>query len=123
MTVGGAKETTMITLVRAMALAATACTAAAVVIALRMPEQGGPAVPLVAAPAASQTTSPGPGSGLSGGPGLGAGAAGLAEGRFVAGTVPSGPGGSAPPAPPHAAGTASGPRSGRPPTGSDGVCT
>ena len=75
MAAGGAEETTMITLVRALALAATACTAAAVVIALRTPQPGGPGVPVVIAPAASQTASQtashGPGLQRSGGPGLG----------------------------------------------------
>jgi hypothetical protein len=56
----------MITLARASALAATAFTAAAVVIALRTPEHGGAAtVPVYVAPAASQAASPasGPGPG------------------------------------------------------------
>jgi hypothetical protein len=89
MAVGGAKETTMITLVRAMALAATACTAAALVIALRAPQPGGPAVPVVIAPAASRTASHGPGLQPSGGPGPGGGVAGLAGGGCAAGAVPS----------------------------------
>jgi hypothetical protein len=56
----------MITLARASALAATAFTAAAVVITLRTPEHGGAAtVPVYVAPAASQAASPasGPGPG------------------------------------------------------------
>jgi hypothetical protein len=48
----------MITLARASALTATAFTAAAVVITLRMPEHGAATVPTYVTPAASQTASP-----------------------------------------------------------------
>ena len=58
MAVGGAKETTVITLAKASDLTLTAFTAAAVVTALRMPAQGGWATArLHVVPAASQAAS------------------------------------------------------------------
>jgi hypothetical protein len=48
----------MITLTKASALTATAFTAAAVVITLRMPEHSAATVPTYVTPAASQTASP-----------------------------------------------------------------
>ena len=65
MAVGGAKETTVITLAKASALTLTAFTAAAVVTALRMPAQGGWATArLHVVPVASQAAMPGGGGSI-----------------------------------------------------------
>jgi hypothetical protein len=83
----------MITLVKASALVATALTAAASVVALRMPAPGGAATgPVVVAPAASQ----GSGTGPPGHPDRGGGSAGLPGGGSAAGGASTrGAGGSA----------------------------
>jgi hypothetical protein len=84
----------MITLVKASALMATALTAAATVVALRMPAPGGGATaPLVVAPAASQ----GPGAGPPGRAGQTGGSAVGSEtatgGGSSGGGTPTGGGG------------------------------